>query len=75
MLLGTEGALKIPIYCDDATRSRHFELKIGIVRDCIKAGESSSSEQCMITTAKRDDVEDQFLASEVLWRAEYYFQC
>ena len=71
----TEGALHISIYCDDATWSRHFELQISIVRDCIKAGESSSSKQCMITTAKRDDVEVQFFALEVVWRAEYDFQC
>jgi hypothetical protein len=45
------------------------------VRDRIKAGEGRSSEQCMITTAKRDDVEDQVFASEVIWRAEYDFQC
>ena len=73
MLLSMEGALRIPIYCDDAMRSRNFELQISIVQDCIKAGESSSSEQCMITTAKRDDLEDQLFASEVVWGAEYYF--
>ena len=66
MLLSIKGALHIPIYCDDATRSRHFELQISIVQDCIKAGESSLFEQCMITTAEGDDVEDQIFASEII---------
>jgi uncharacterized membrane protein YfcA len=50
--------------------SRHFELQISIVRDRIKAGEGRSSEQCMITTAKRDDVKrlpkEVFVGTSVL---------
>ena len=58
MLFSMEGALHVTIDCNNATRSRHFKLQVSIVRDCIKAGESSSSEQCMVATAERDDVED-----------------
>ena len=58
MFFSTEGALHISIDCNNATGSRHLKLHISIVRDCIKAGESSSSEQCVIATAERDYVED-----------------
>ena len=58
MLLSTEGALHISIDCDDAKRSGHFKLHIGIVWDRIETVKSGSSEQCMIATAKRDEIED-----------------
>ena len=48
----------ITIDYNNATRSRHFELQVSIVRDCVEAHEGSSSEQCMVATAERDDVED-----------------
>ena len=65
MLFSTEGAFHISICYNDAAWSGHLKLQIGIVRDYIKARESSSSEQCVITTAEGDDVEDQFFTSEV----------
>ena len=55
---------------DDATLSGHFKLQISIVQDCIKAGKSGLSEQCMIATWERDDVEDQFFTAEVVWGAD-----
>ena len=58
VLFSMEGALHVSIDNNDATWSGHFKLQISIVRDCIKAGESSSSEQCVITTAEGDDVKD-----------------
>ena len=70
-----EGVLHISIYCDDVAMSGNLEIQISIVQDCIEAGESSSPKQCVITTAKRDDVEVQIFASEVIWRDEYDFQC
>ena len=75
VLLSTEGALHISIDSDDAARFGHFELQVGIMRDCMEAGNGSSSEQRMITTAERDDIEDQVLASEVVRRTEDYLQC
>ena len=73
MFFGTEGALDISIDCNKLTRSRHLKLQISIVQDCIKVGESSLSEQCVITTVERDDIEDQVFALEVVWRTEDYF--
>ena len=58
MLLSTEGALHVSIDCYDATWSRHLELLVSIMWDRTEASEGGSSEQCMITTAERDDVED-----------------
>ena len=45
------------------------------MRDRIEASEGGSSEQCVITTAEGDNVEDQVFASEVVLRTEDYFQC
>ena len=43
---------------DDAARTGHLELMVGIMWDRIESSKHSSSEKCMIITAKRDDVED-----------------
>ena len=59
MLLSAEGAFHVSIHCYNSAWSGHLEFEIGVVRDCIEAGESCSSEQCMIATAEGDDVEDQ----------------
>jgi hypothetical protein len=74
VLLSSEGALHISIDCDDPARARHFKLQVGIMRDRIEAGKGSSPKQCVIAAAEGDDVEDQVLASKVVWRAEYYLQ-
>ena len=58
MLLGTEGAFRISINCYDAALSGHLELEVSIMRDRIESSECSSSEQCMVAAAKRDDIED-----------------
>ena len=75
VLLSMEGALHVSIHCDTAAWSRHFELYVGLMRDCIETGEGGSSEECVITTVKGDNVEDQVFTSEVIWGTEYYFQC
>ena len=54
----------------DATWTRHLKFKAGVVQYCVKASEGHSSEQCMITAAEGSDVEEQFLASEVVSRTE-----
>ena len=58
VLLRTEGALCISIDCYNTARSEHLELEIGVVWHRIESSECGSSEQCMITTAEGDDVED-----------------
>ena len=75
MLLSTEGALHVSIYCSDAAWTGHLELQIGVVWDRIEAGEGGSSVQCVIADAERDDIEGEVFASEVVRRAEDDFQC
>ena len=58
MFFSMEGALHISIDCNNAARSRHLKLQISIVRDYIEVGKGNLSEQCVITTVERDDVED-----------------
>ena len=75
MLLGMEGAFRVSIDCYDTAWSRHLELEISIVWHHIESSECGSSEQCMIATAEWDYIEDQFFASEIIWRSEDHFQC
>ena len=58
MLLYTEGVFRISVERDDAAWTGHLELEISIVWHCIESRECGSSEQCVIATAKRDDIED-----------------
>ena len=73
VLLSTEGAFCISIDRYDTVWSRHLEHEIGIVRHNIESSECGSSEQCVIATAKGDDIEDQFFASEVIRGSEDHF--
>ena len=45
------------------------------MRHDIEFGERCSAEEGVIAAAKRCNVEDQVLASEVIWRSEHYFEC
>ena len=74
MLPGMEGALHVSVDCNHATWTGHLELQIGVMWYYIEVGKSGSYEQCVIATAEGDDVEDQVFASEVVRRAEDYFQ-
>ena len=58
VLLRAERALCVSIDCDDPPRSWHLELKVCVMRYRIELSECGSPEQCVITTAKRDYVED-----------------
>ena len=58
VLLGTEGALRVSINCDDPLRSWHLELEVCIMRYRIESCKCGSPEQCMIATAERDYIED-----------------
>ena len=58
MLLGTEGAFRVSIDCYDTAWSEHLELEISVVWHRIESSECGSSEQCVITNAERDYIED-----------------
>ena len=58
MLLGTEGAFRIPVDRDDSPRAWHLELEVCIVRHHIELYECSSLEQGLIATAERDYIKD-----------------
>ena len=58
MLLRSEGAFGVSIDRNYSSRAWHLELKVCVVRDRIELGKCGSPEQCMITTAERDYVED-----------------
>ena len=52
-----EGAFGLAINYYDTTRTGHLELKVDIVWYRVELSKRGSSEQCMIITVKRDDVE------------------
>ena len=58
MLLGTEGAFRVSIDCNDTAWSGHLELEISLVWHRIESSECGSPEQCVIAIAERDDIED-----------------
>ena len=58
VLLRSEGAFGVSIDHNYSSRAWHLELKVCVVRYRIELGECGSPEQCVITTAKRDYVED-----------------
>ena len=75
MLLGTEGVFSVSIDCYDTAWSGHLEFEISIVWHSIESRKCHLFEQCVITNAEGDDVEDQVFALEVVRRTEDYFQC
>ena len=58
VLLCMEGVFRISINCYDAAWPGQLELEVGIMRHRIESSECGSSEQCVITAAKSDDVKD-----------------
>ena len=58
VLLRSEGAFGVSVDHNYSLRAWHFELKVCVVWERIELGECGSPEQCVITTAKRDYVED-----------------
>ena len=58
MLLRSERAFGVSIDRDYSSGAWHFELEIFVVRHRIELCKRGSSEQCMIDTAERNDVED-----------------
>ena len=58
MFLGMEGTFRVSIDCYDAAWPGHLELVVSIMRHRIESSKSGSSEQCVIDTAKRNNIED-----------------
>ena len=58
VLLRSEGAFGVSIDRNYSSRAWHLEIKVCVMRYRIELSECGSSEQCVITTAKRDYVED-----------------
>ena len=58
MLLRTEGAFGVSVDRNYSSRAWHLELEICIVRHRIELCKCSSSEQCVISAAERDYIED-----------------
>ena len=57
VLLRTERAVCVSIDYNNPARSWHLEHDVCVVWYRIESSECGSSKQCMIATAKRDDVE------------------
>ena len=58
MLFCSERAFHVSIDCYDPARSWYLELEVCIVWYRIESSKCGSSEQCVVTTAERDDIED-----------------
>ena len=52
------GGYGLAINRDDAARTGHLELTVGIMWHRVESSERGLSEQCLIITTKGDDVED-----------------
>ena len=58
MFFCRERAVHISVDCYDPARAWHLELEVCIVWYRIESSECGSSEQCVVTTTERDDIED-----------------
>ena len=58
MLFCSERAVHVSVDCYDPARSWHLELEVCIVWYRIESSECGSSEQGVVTTMERDDIED-----------------
>ena len=58
VLLHLEGAFGVSIDRNYSSRAWHLELKVCVMRYRIELSKCGSPEQCVITTAKQDYVED-----------------
>ena len=75
MFLRSERMFSVSVDRDDSSRAWHLEFEVCAVRHRIELCKCGSSEQGMIATAKRDDIEDELFASEVVRRSEDDLQC
>jgi len=58
MLFCMEIAVHISVDCYDPARAWHLELEVCIVWYRIESSKCGSSEQCVVTTTERNDIED-----------------
>ena len=58
MLFCMERAVHISVDCYDPAWAWHLDLEVCIVWHRIESSECGSSEQCVVTTVERDDIED-----------------
>ena len=58
MFFCTERAVHASVDYYDPARSWHLELEVCIVWYRIESSECGLSEQCVVTTTERDDIED-----------------
>ena len=58
VLLCSERALCVSIDCNNSARSWHLELEVCIMWYRIESSKYGLPEQCVITTAERDYIED-----------------
>ena len=58
VLLYTEGAVRVSVDRYDTAWTGHLELKISIVRHRVAPSKCGPSEQCVITAAEWNNVED-----------------
>ena len=58
MFFCTVRAVHIPVDCYDPSLAWHLDLEVCIVWYRIESSECGSSEQCVVTIAERDDIED-----------------
>ena len=58
MFFYTERAVHISVDCYDTAQAWHLELEVCIVWYRIESSECGSSEQCVVTTAERNDIKD-----------------
>ena len=58
VLFCTERAVHISVDCYDPAWAWHLELEVCVVWYRIESSECGSSEKCVVTATKRDDIED-----------------
>ena len=58
VLFCTERAVHVSVDYYDPAQACHLELEVCIVWYRIESSKCSSSEQCVVTTAERGDIED-----------------
>ena len=58
MLLCSERAVHVSVDCYDPAWSWHLELEVCVMWYLIESRKCGSSQQCVITTVERDDIED-----------------
>ena len=75
VLFCTERAVHISVDYYDPARAWHLGLEECVMWYRIELSECGSPEQCMIATAKGDDIEDHLFTSKIVQGSEDHLQC